>query len=278
MSRSPSLAELQGWMRWALTHPLGVGRAAGGEQLPGLPRRFDPPAVSVLDAVIADAVPGRGALDRLSVYGSGYFSRLHGTLRLEYPRLEAALGDATFRALAAAHLLRRPSTSPSLADLGDELATTLRGSGLAPDAPWTVDLARLERAAAEVWLSEATALTPLAPPPDGDWARARMVLSPAMRVLDLGWDVADWTPGQGPPCRGEHVRVVWRSEATTAVERLDGAAALLIRALARGTTLAEACAEAGEAGLPAEELTALFSAWAGWGWFAGTVSSDGPGA
>ena len=31
MSASPSLAELQRWMRWALTHPLGVGRATAGE-------------------------------------------------------------------------------------------------------------------------------------------------------------------------------------------------------------------------------------------------------
>src|SRR5262245_15333224 len=103
---SPSLADLQRWMRWALTHPLGVSRATAGERLAGFPPRFERPGTSALPWIAADTLPGRTALDRLAVYGNGYFARLHGTLQLEYPRLEAALGAGPFRELVAAHLLR----------------------------------------------------------------------------------------------------------------------------------------------------------------------------
>ena len=105
MPRSPSLAELQRWMRWALTHPLGVARATSGEQLARLPERFTEPPARALPVVAADETPGRTAADRLAVYGSGYFSRLHGTLQVEYPQLSAALGEVPFREHAQAHEL-----------------------------------------------------------------------------------------------------------------------------------------------------------------------------
>jgi hypothetical protein len=131
MSPSPSLAELQRWMRWALTHPLGVTRVVAGEQLAGLPERFAEPPARALAAVAGQQVAGRTAVERLSVHASGYFGRLHGTLEIEFPRLAAALGEGPFRSLVAAHLLRRPSTGPSLADLGKGLAETL-SSGRRP--------------------------------------------------------------------------------------------------------------------------------------------------
>src|SRR6185369_14418069 len=105
MQRAPSLAELQRWLRWALTHPLGVHRAAAGEHLPGLPARFIEPDARALSFIAGD-LGGRDAAERLSVHGTGYFARLHGTLRLEYPRLAGALGEDEFRVLIAAHLLR----------------------------------------------------------------------------------------------------------------------------------------------------------------------------
>ena len=98
MQRSPSLAELQRWLRWALTHPLGVHRAAAGEHLPGLPARFIEPDARALSFIAGD-LGGRDAAERLSVHGTGYFARLHGTLRLEYPRLAGALGEDEFRVL-----------------------------------------------------------------------------------------------------------------------------------------------------------------------------------
>lgn len=271
---SPSLAELQRWMRWALTHPLGVLGAVAGASSAGLPARFAEPAGAGLAVIAADAAPGRTAVDRLSVYGGGYFTRLHGALALEFPRLAAALGDDGFRALVAEHLLRTPSTSPSLADLGEDLAGTLRSHPGAALAPWLVDLARLERAEAEVWLSDAE---PAAPWTDAaeDWSLVRLGLAPTARLVRVAWDVVDRDPVSAPPSARTGVVVVWRVEASIGVEWIDSAPGRLLEELARGLPLGDACAIAASLGLSAAEVTAAFARWSGRGWLVRAAADTG---
>ena len=266
MSPSPSLAELQRWMRWALTHPLGVSEATGGRTLAGLPGRFDAPATDALSAVAGDSAPGRTALERLAVYGGGYFQRLHGTLELEFPRLAKALGDESFRALVAAHLLRSPSTNPSLADLGEALAETLRSLSSGVDAPWLVDLARIERATAEVWLSDVPPMTPWTLSAGDDWEQVRFALAPGARHLRLTWDLGEWRPDEGTPARRESSLMVWRVEASTRVESVDSRSEAVLEALVGGMPLGPACALAGSLGMSAEELTGVFAHWTARGW------------
>lgn len=273
MSPSPSLAELQRWMRWALTHPLGVVAATGGARLAGLPERFVAPATGALAAVASDSVPGRTAVDRLTVYGSGYFSRLQGALRLEYPRLAAALGDGAFRALAASHLLRSPSSSPSLADRGEGLAETLRAEPASGEAPWLVDLAQLERAAAEVWLSDTASTPGRIPSVEDGWERLRLALVPEARQLRLGWDVTDWDPENGPPARRDAWLVMWRVEGSTEAEWVDPAPGAVLDALVAGASLGAACELAGSLGMSAGEVTQSFGHWTGRGWLIARRSS-----
>lgn len=266
MSPSPSLAELQRWMRWALTHPLGVARVVAGEQLAGLPDRFAEPPTRALAAVAGQQVAGRTAVERLSVHANGYFGRLHGTLEIEYPRLAAALGERPFRSLVAAHLLRRPSTGPSLGDLGEGLAETLHAHPASLDAPWLVDLAAVERATAEVWLSDAGEAGRWTLADDENWGQVRLALTPAARLLRLAWDLADWAPDRGRPSDRPGWLLVWRVGAGTGTERLEDGPGALLDALARGTTLGEVCELAGRAGLSAEDVTAAFGHWAARGW------------
>lgn len=273
MHPSPSLAELQRWMRWALTHPLGVARATAGERLPGLPERFERPSTDALATIAGDARSGRTSEERLSVYGSGYFSRLHGTLQHEYPRLEAALGTAPFRELVATHLLEHPSSSPSLADLGEGLADTLGAHPAGSEAPWLVDLASLERATAEVWLSDAGTAAGWTLSGTEDWEQVRLALTPATRLLRLGWDVAAWAPEHGPPARKPGWLVLWRVEASTGAEWMEDGPGRVLEALDRGAPLGEACELAGSIGLGAEDVTAAFAHWGARGWL--TRARDG---
>jgi len=270
---SPTLAELQRWMRWALTHPLGVERALAGKPGPGLPPRFVEPPLRALGAIPGDEAPGRGTSARLSVYASGYFGRLHGALVLEYPRLERAVGAEGFRALVGLHLLSRPSTSASLADLGEALAETLQAHPVVAGRPWLIDLARLERALAEVWMSDGGPFPPLVLPAAG-WDTLRLELSPALRLLRLGWDVVETVPELGAPEERETWTAVWRDGEATAVERLAPAPGELLAALGRGATLGEVCELAEVHALRAEEVGAMFSDWAGQGWLRGI--SRGP--
>jgi Putative DNA-binding domain len=266
MSPSPSLADLQRWMRWALTHPLGVVGATGGERLVGLPERFEAPVSEALAAVASDSLPGRTAVDRLAVYGGGYFSRLHGTLQLEFPRLAAALGEAPFRALAASHLLRSPSSSPSLADLGEGLADTLRAEPAGREVPWLVDLARVERAAAEIWLSSAEPAAEWTLAMGDDWEPVRLALVPTARLARLGWDVNDWAPEEGNPPRRDGWSVLWRVEASTAAEWIDHRPGAVLEALASGTPLGAACDLAASLGMSTDEVAQAFGHWTGRGW------------
>jgi len=266
MQSSPSLADLQRWMRWVLTHPLGANRATGGEQLPGLPERFVEPEARALGTIAGDPVPGRGVADRLSVYASGYFSRLHEALQLEYPRLAEALGPEEFPDLVAAHLLRAPSRSPSLADLGEDLAGTLRGCPVGAQWPWLVDLAALERATAEVWLSEPSDLRGLTMAEGEAPETLRLVLSALVRLVHVSWDVVDWQPGQASPARRQGRLVVWRVEASTGVEWLDQAPGEVLDALSRGVQLGELCELAATLGMSSEHVGSAFGHWAERGW------------
>jgi len=266
MQPSPSLAELQRWMRWVLTHPLGTNRATGGEQLPGLPKRFVEPEGSVLASIAGDSLPGRAVTDRLSVYASGYFSRLHEALEVEYPRIAEALGPEEFRELVAAHLLRAPSSSPSLADLGEDLAGTLRACPVGARWPWLADLAALERATAEVWLSGPSDPRGLTIGEGEDPGSLRLALSALARLVRMSWDVVDWRPEQGQPAPREGRLVVWRVAASTGVEWLEEAPGEVLDALSRGVHLGELCELAATLGMSSENVGTAFGRWAERGW------------
>jgi len=200
------------------------------------------------------------------VYGSGYFHRLHGTLELEFPRLAEALGADAFGTLVATHLLRFPSTHPSLADLGESLAETLRTHPSGAKAPWLVDLARIERATAEVWLSDAVTAARWTLSAEDDWEQVRLALAPAARQLGLTWDVCEWRPEQGPPPRREGWLLIWRVEASTMVEFLDPRPGAVLETLADGMSLGSVCALAGSLGMSADEVTQAFGHWTVRGW------------
>jgi hypothetical protein len=253
-------------MRWALTHPLGVSAATAGRTLADLPGRFEAPAKDALSAVAGDSARGRTALDRLAVYGGGYFQRLHGTLELEFPRLAEALGVAAFRELAASHLLRCPPSHPSLADLGESLTETLRIHPASVEAPWLVDVARIERATAEVWLSDVSATPPWTLSAEDDWEQVRLSLASGARLLRLAWDVGEWKPEQGTPPRRESWLLIWRVDASTVMESLDSRPGAVLEALGHGMPLGSACALAGSLGMSAEEVTQAFAHWTACGW------------
>ncbi|GAP36682.1 HvfC/BufC N-terminal domain-containing protein [Piscinibacter sakaiensis] len=105
-----------------------------------------------------------------------------------YPALRRALGDAVFRAIAAAHVRRCPPRSPVLYDYGGELAEELAAQAPLADAPWLPDLARLE------WARQCAALAadaePLAPAAIAEalaapeaLLRRRVRLHPSLTVL-----------------------------------------------------------------------------------------------
>lgn len=271
MLPGPSLGELQRWMRWVITHPAGVTRAMLGVGLPALPPRFEEPSPRLLPLVRGEPGTLTSPEARLSIYANGYFSRLHEALQADFPGLEEAIGPDRFRELVAVHLLAHPSTSPSLADLGEGLPETLAGLPAGAELPWTVDLARLERTVAELWLTKSGPAVVLRPSETIDWAAVRLKLAPTLRLLETAWTVDLWRESRAPLRREVRRLAVWRQEATNVIEPLGLDSWATLQALAAGRTLDEACAVAEAHGTSPSLLLAAFARWVQRGWIAQVV-------
>lgn len=145
--------------------------------------------------VVARLRSDRGipAEQRLHVYASAYFARIHGVLREDYGALRAAIGDDAFHDLAKLYLMAHPSQSFSLRFAGERLPGFLAGPIAEPFArrwPFAADLASLEWARGDVFdAPDAVALERAALArvrPEG-WAGLRFKLIPAHRLLSLAW-------------------------------------------------------------------------------------------
>jgi hypothetical protein len=113
------------------------------------PRRATPDAVGRL-LLSSSRLTG---VDGLAIYQRGYFQRIAGCMREQFPALCHALGESLFDDFVAGYIRERPPQSYTLYDLGRRFAVYLEESrpdaGLAPEEreswiDFMVDLARFE--------------------------------------------------------------------------------------------------------------------------------------
>ena len=107
---------------------------------------------------VINPAPNMAANEKISIYAKGYLLRLMECMAAEYPVLLHLLGAELFNTFTKAYLAEMPPASPDLYDLGLNFAAFLKASQPKNnvDAASTlfdlpVELARLERAMAEVW-------------------------------------------------------------------------------------------------------------------------------
>jgi hypothetical protein len=274
--RQPALAELQSWVFERVTAP---------EPETDLPVR---PRISEL------IVAGRLApAARLEVYRHGYYARLIECLEDDYPALESALGAEAFRALCHDFIEQHPPASPSLNYYGAPFAAYC----MRRTESWSAfagDLARLEWALVEAIHAEegsrldTATLGRLTPE---EWSRARLVPSPALRLLRAQYPIGDYYRAfadrdedsseagsvpiplpQPEPCA---LAVCRRGEAVWRIQ-LSPVLAGLLESLNAGTPLLAALEQlsaspsmAAKAGATPEELQRAFQDWVGCGLFSG---------
>ena len=148
---------------------------------------------------------GLSARERLAVYTSGYVLRLLECMRADFPVLRGFVGDPVFDAFAKAYLITRPPSSPSLYDLGADFPKFLeetkpaRGhfdaeTGAMLDLP--PELARLERARAEVMRARGTEDDPPAAEPLSPFAvfgeGPTLQATPCLRLLEMKFPLVDF--------------------------------------------------------------------------------------
>ena len=240
-----------------------------------------------------------GAVERLEIYNRMYWFRLLDCLLEDFPGVRAVLGERRFLRLAEAYLVRHPSRSFTLRNLGRGLADFIRAEPrrTAPRTVLAGDMARFEWAQVEAFDGEARpALTP-AELAGANPARLRLGLQPYLSLLTLDYAVDDLVlavkkdalrgdASNAPetarsdrrsrpvrmPRRERIFLAVHRHQGTLYFKRLEPAAARLLTLLQAGRTLARACAEAlppRTAASPAQQrqLQAWFQNWAALGWF-----------
>jgi hypothetical protein len=205
----------------------------------------------------------------LGIYAYAYGARLLEALRVDHPKLEAALGAAGFADAVAGYVAARPPSSFTLRELGVDLAAHLDRAATAP--PWAGDLARLERARVEAFdgpdhvaltRDHVAALAPAA------IAALPLAWVPASAVVPLGWSVDElWSALEDSApspvvVAGARAVLVWRRDLEVIHRTLDPDEAALAPRIAAGATFADVCgALADTTADPAPRALALLLRW-----------------
>jgi hypothetical protein len=234
------LRKLESLLYRLITAPSGVAEGLAAE------RDLD---AAALDAIV-HGDERLSAEARVDIYANMYFYRILDALKEDFPATLAVLGADNFHNLITGYLLEYPPTQPSISHCGSHLAVYLRDHPMRERAPFVADLARLERASAEVFHGpDAAALEPnslraIAP---ADWPALKFKLNSSAQILALDWRVSEllraveeqreWqAPGQSA------VKVlVWRSNARVFYRDLEPAEADALEAASRGAAFAEIC-------------------------------------
>jgi len=187
----PSLAEIQRWMRWIITEPRGIREALTSPWTldPSLANRYKEPDRQL--RVIEEAAP-LSTHDRLDVYANAYFYRLLESLGVDYMTVHRVVGDEHFHDLVAHYLMRYPSNSPNIGDVGEAFPAFINGHSLSRQFPFLHELAVLERAIMECLFTHhlpALEVSSFQTKSEEDWATARFVLDPTVRLMSVQWPV-----------------------------------------------------------------------------------------
>jgi hypothetical protein len=187
----PSLADLQHWMRWIITEPRGIRAAltSSWPHDPALAERYKEPERQ-LD-VIEEAAP-LSRHDRLDVYANAYFYRLLDSLTTDFKTVHRIVGEEKFHDLVAHFLMHYPSHSPNIGDLGEAFPEFIKGYPLSEQFPFLHDLAALERAIMECLYTHhlpALDASSIQTKSEDEWAKARFVLDPSLRLMNVQWPV-----------------------------------------------------------------------------------------
>jgi hypothetical protein len=211
-------------------------------------------------------------VEQLDIYREQFWLRHTSSLVEDFPGLGGILGQDDWERLAEQYLTQVAPTSYTLRDLGSRLPEVLAAADWLPHQALCLDMARLELAYIEVFDAEdRPALTPerLATIPEEHFAEARLVLSPALRLLSVGYPVADLRrklretgdePVAIPEPRPMHL-VVYRHERRLWDMSLSPVAFAFLTALAAGHALGAAAERAVQSPEAEVELTRGIGQW-----------------
>ncbi len=240
------------------------------------------------------------SFERLELYNRQYWFRVLDSLYDDFPGLRAVLGEAAFMRLAEAYLVKHPSTSFSMRNLGHALEKFVRARPkfAGRRLTLTLDIVRLEWAQIEAFDNEAMSALTSDDFLDTPLDRLRVRLQPHVILLSAAYPVdllilaakradaglrgeasnaMEEAPEHTPqaaiplPKREPIFLAVHRHDNTVYFKRLEPEAFAIVCALRDGATVEAACARALRRADPAidwaSKVREWFSNWAQLGWF-----------
>jgi len=191
MQNSPSLLEVQNWLRWIITDPRGVECALSRDEVVEKldPKRYVEPHPKLLSSFIE--TPNASRNERLSVYAEAYFSRLLEVLENDFATTRRALGDE-FPRVCGAYLELHPSRSPNIENIGARFPTFLRTYSGTSEVPYIHDIADLEWGKIEAFYapdSEKINLDSLRETPESAWPEATFETDPSVRLMSFDYPI-----------------------------------------------------------------------------------------
>ena len=216
---------------------------------------------------------GRPDARRFAVYRNNVAVGLTGSLEMRYPITRRLVGDAFFRGLARAFVVRNKPRSPVLIHYGADFPAFIAAFDPARELPYLPDVACLENAWVEAYHAAEGAplgLADLAAIDPERLGELRFVFHPAVRLLRLAHPAASiWAAHQDaseprPPghWRAEDAMVV-RPHAEVDVRILPRGGYEFATALLSGAALADAAAPLAAEGVdPGPHLVGLVEAGA----------------
>jgi hypothetical protein len=263
-----ALGGLQRWMQSVIVHPGETNRALAS---PEAASHVSPGRLG--EVVLPSAT--MEAEERVGVYHDMYLLRMEESLETDYPGLAHFLGSKRWSRLVAGYVDAHPSRSYTLNVLGRDLPDYVSRAPRISHAGFCRDLARLEWAITEAFDAAETPLLTedaLAAVPPEAWESARLVPTPAFRLLALDYNAPAWLdtlrnedhehplprrrPGWVAVCRRDYA--VYRVPLTRPAHRLLGA-------LAEGHTVGESvelCLQRSRPRPTGDQVFAWFREWA----------------
>lgn len=222
--------------------------------------------------------------EQADIYRRQFFLRHVDSLIEDHPGIVHFLGDEAFETFACAYLEKHPPHTPSLRDLGADIATFAQSYPGIPEGlrELCTDMARYELYVIEVFDA------PDVPPPDRerlaaipqeDWLTRPLVWSPLLRLFQFGYPVPDQriaitrgTLASEPPPRDPSFYGIFRRDDQISFERVSSQAYQLLTLLLGGESLTSACEKLSstlsdeDAKEVESEVGEWFQRWARWGW------------
>jgi hypothetical protein len=133
-------------------------------------------------------------VEQLEIYREQFWLRHTSSLLEDFPGLSGILGQEDWEKLAEQYLREVTPDSYTLRDLGARLPQVIERATWLPHQALCLDMTRLELAYVDVFDAPNTA--PLAPErltglEEDELLRARLILAPCVRLLAVGYPVAD---------------------------------------------------------------------------------------